>query len=205
MALALLGMTPLATTAQVLESCPIPDCNEPNTGWSLLPTWHILPNGCVVEVTYRWRTGCNYHEIEILRVRLPYNGMAQGAPCNAYFTSPKTPSDLINDATIAVLRANFMGFSPLNNGECSTTWRLYRSACWKDGQGMEPNVTTPNTLFVGCGEACCRTDLEVCQDENGNRTTRVIGQTSPSVTCSASWSVLAGTCVSICFPEGLIF
>jgi len=201
----LIGIMSSTANAQVtLESCPIPDCNEPNTGWSLLPTWHILPNGCTVEVTYRWRTGCGYHEIEILSVKLPYAGVAQGAPCNVYFQGPKTPTDLINDATIAVLRTNFMGFPPLEEG-CSTVWRLYRSACWKDGQGMVPDITTPNTLFVGCGEACCRTDLEVCLDENGNRTTRVIGQTSPPVTCSGSWSVVAGTCVSICLPEGLLF
>ena len=197
------SVAPAVIAQPTLEPCPIPDCNQPNTGWSLLPTWHVLPNGCIVEVTYRWRSGCGYHELEILSVRLPYAGMAQGAPCNIYFSGPKTPTDLINDATIAVLRANFMGFPPLEEG-CSTTWRVYRSACWKDGIGM-PDVSEPNTFFMGCGDACCRTDFQVCRDAAGNRTYTQIGQSAPPATCSDSWSVVAGTCVSICLPEGLLF
>jgi len=169
----LLLLTLFATpvVAQNPGTC-VPDCPATPFGPSQF-TVVTLPSGCQVLVEYAQRNACHiWWDVAIIKVT-PLNAACAGL----------TISQIINQATTALLIQNPMGFPPLPGQPCATNWRVIKGACWKEDQNPCGDVA-----LIPCGEACCLQPYTVCVDSTGTRTVTSgppvqIGQCDPQPGC----------------------
>lgn len=128
-----------------------PDCDSSEFGATLTKVIEI-PGGCTVLVKYAVRNACNiYYDVGIISIQ-----KLEG--CGGI--------DVVSGveaATIALLQENPMGFPLPDTGQCLTSWRVVRGACWKDSIDF-----CDNTLWAPCyGEACCLAPYRICRDSSG--------------------------------------
>lgn len=150
----------------------VPDCPETPFGSSMFAVV-TLPGGCLVLVEYAQRNACHiWWDVAIIKVT-PLNPL-----CNTL-----TISQIINQATTALLIQNPMGFPPGPGQPCATNWRVIKGACWKSVENPCGDVA-----LEPCGEACCLQPYTVCIDSAGVRTVTSgppvqIGQCDPQPGC----------------------
>lgn len=142
-----------ATLRSQIQPC-VPDCfDNPFQG----PFYHqIIVGGpcgsCPINVEYYTRIACpgssNFQDFQITGVVA-----IAGNPCIACPIGP-----IIQEATLALIRDNPMGFvpvDPVDRGRCFSNWRVSAAPCWK---GVQDGSTKPYPPFDRI-EPCSRARL----------------------------------------------
>lgn len=174
-----------ATLRSQIQPC-VPDCqSNPFQG----PFYHqIIVGGpcgsCPINVEYYTRIACpgisNFQDFQITGVVA-----VAGNPCIACPIGP-----IIQEATLALIRDNPMGFAPIDpqdRGRCFSNWRVSAAPCWKGVQDGSTKPYPPFDRIEPCSALdCCWQQYEVCLLADGSKTVRSIGGGSTGVTCEIS-------------------
>jgi len=173
---------------QELGLC-VPDC--PSDVFIGPDTVTFNVGSCTFRVDYWYRKACGqYCDIQIRQV----SSMSTNPACAAI--NPKTLLDAAITATIVHALANHnppLDCGPTQNNECSSYWRVSRSACWKVLTGSQASPF--GVVYGPCSsDACCFSVVQVCKSQYGQI---VITQISQSATACPSGSEF-NNCSPVC-------
>lgn len=173
---------------QELGLC-VPDCvNDVFIGPDTV-TFNI--GSCSFRVDYWYRKACGqYCDVQIRQV----SSMSTDPACAGI--NPKTLLDAAITATIVHAlgaHATVLNCGPRLPNECSSYWRVSRSACWKVLTGSQASPF--GVVYGPCSsDACCFSVVQVCMSQFGQI---VITQISQSATACPTGSEF-NNCSPVC-------
>jgi hypothetical protein len=167
-----LAVSMFALVAASRAHAQAPDCAPPcdiSTAQWLDGNAHVqlcdLYGCCDYDVTYRYRTGCNFYDFEVTLVDNPAGCLRQIVDFGR----------LINGAVDWLLVNNPMKFPPQKPGDCEVNFRVFKAGCW--------TYNEQQAALIPCGSSCCDERFTVCVDTDGKRRVVRTSGVSTVTTC----------------------
>jgi hypothetical protein len=120
---------------------------------------------CDYDITYRYRMGCNFYDLEVTLVDNPAQCMGQIVDLGR----------LVNGAVDWLLVNNPMNFPPSKIGDCEVNIRVFKAGCW--------TFNVQQAALIPCGSSCCDERFTICVAADGKRQVVQTAGVSTVTTC----------------------
>lgn len=137
----------MALTALSALNCYGQGCDEPCDQSSYPPSQFVDVeiNGCVYTVQYRARATCTQGGAPIYDLYIEAI-LTSDPNCLGQY-----PNGIVDEAAVALMQRNPMGFPPATPGAPGARWRIARLACW----------SIIEDIYTGCiPSPCCITTVD---------------------------------------------